>query len=257
MESYVSWIDDVDAGPTGKETLVRGPRMIPSHRVEMCGEPMTAALEQGPADAELDPVARRFQQAFLAVNEKIEEASRYYEREDYKRDGGEGMKTLHASLMRAYKAFHAASGELSVALDVKEDQRRDAQIAQVEKDEGRSVNFHQLSLLGEGRKLVTLLNEEQPDVPASEAQLKVYQDLLDQAQKDKVGAGDAPWGHVQRSADGLVRQAGRRIERVKANKPLTRSEQMLLANGTAPEGSHARLLDAYNDLVDMSNRRSR
>lgn len=257
MQRYVSWIADLDAGPTGKETLMRGPGTVLSHRVEACGAPMTAALEQAPADPVLDPVARRYQQAFQAVHGKIEEASRYYDREDYKRDGGEGMKRLHAPLMEAYTAFHAASGEFSDALDVKEDQRRQQQIAQVEKEEGRSVNYYQLRVLGEAKALVQALNDEAPDLAAAQAQLQVFQQLLDEAQKDGIGAGDAMWGHVQRSADGLVRQAGRRIERISSNTPLSRSEELLMQSGTFPQGSQETLLEAYNDLVDMSNRRSR
>lgn len=167
------------------------------------------------------------------------------------------MQRLHAPLMEAYNAFHAASGELSDALDVKEDERRQQQIAQIEKDEGRSISYYQLRVLGEGKKLVHLLGAEVPDADAAQAQLQLYQQLLDEAQKNRIGQDDPMWGHVQRSADGLVRQAGRRLERVRANTPLSRSEAMLLERGTQPEGSPARLLEAYNDLVDMSNRRSR
>mgnify|MGYP000882940245 FL=1 len=257
MEEYASWIADLDTGPTGKERQMRGPRTVLSHRVAACGEPMTAALQQQPADPVLDPAARQFQQAFQAVNEKIEEASRYYAREDYKRDGGAGMKRLHGPLMAAFSTFHTASAALSEALDVKEDERRQQQLAQVEKDEGRSITYYQLRVLGEGKQLVQVLGAEPADPAAAQAQMQVFQQVLEQAEREKIGKDDPMWGHVQRSADALLRQAGRRMERLTQDEQASRSEELLKARGIEPQGSQAAVLDAYNDLVEMSNRRSR
>lgn len=258
FQQYVSWIKDPEAGPTGKEATVRGPGTVLSHRVEACGEPMTAALAQTPANAAIDPAARAYQAQFKALYERIEDAARYYDREDYRRDGGEGMKQRHAPLMSAYTAFFQASEAMDVALEKNEEERRTAQLAAIEKDEGRSAAYFHLRILGDGKDLVSALNHDAPDLAVARERLARFQSVLEEAQKAKIGDGDAMWGHMQRSADGLAREAGRRIERVQANTPLSRSDQMLLeSGGMAPSGTRPALLDKYNDLVDMSNRMTR
>ena len=258
FQQYVSWIKDPEAGPTGKETTVRGPGTVLSHRVEACGEPMTAALAQTPANAAIDPAARAYQAQFTTLNERIEDAARYYDREDYRRDGGEGMKQRHAPLMAAYTAFFEASEAMDAALEKNEEERRKAQLAQIEKDEGRSAAYFHLRILGDGKDLVTALNHDAPDLAVARERLSRFQSVLEEAQKAKIGEGDAMWGHVQRSADGLAREGGRRIERLQANTPLSRSDEILLqSGGAAPSGTQPALLEKYNDLVDMSNRMTR
>lgn len=64
-------MQDPQAGPTGKERGIRAPGTVLSHRVEACGAPMTAALVQQPVNAELDPVARTYQERFATLNERI------------------------------------------------------------------------------------------------------------------------------------------------------------------------------------------
>lgn len=258
-ETYVSWIANPETGPTGKESNLRAPGTVLSHRVEMCGAPMTAALAQTPANPLLDPVAKTYQERFATLNERIEDAGRYYAREDYKRDGGEGLKQRHAPLMQAYAAFFEASDAMDAALEQNEDTRRLAQIEAIEKEEGRNAAYYHLKIIGDGKQLVKLLNAETPDVAAATEQLSRYQATLEEAQKAKVGQGDAMWGHMERAADKLAREGGRRIERLKSGQPLNRSEQMLLESGSslAPGGTPQAVLASYNDLVDMSNRMTR
>lgn len=257
-QQYTSWIADAEAGPTGKEKQVRAPGTVLSHRVEMCGAPMTAALAMTPANPLLDPVARTYQERFAALDERIADAVRYYDREDYLRDGAEGMKQRHAPLMQAYAAFFEAGEAMDAALEQNEDSRRQEQIAAIEKEEGQSAAYFHLKIIGDAKQLVKVLNADAPDLAAGRAQLARYQSTLEQAQQAKVGQGDAMWGHMERSADKLASAAGRRIERLQENTPLTRSEQMLMQSGSLPPaGSRPALLDSYNDLVDMSNRMTR
>ena len=87
-----------------------------SHRVEYCGQPLTDALAKTPATP-LDAPARQYQQAFRALNTLIERADGYFTREDYRRDGGEGMRSQHAPLMQAYADFFKASEAMDAALE--------------------------------------------------------------------------------------------------------------------------------------------
>ena len=60
-----------------------------------------------------------------------------------------------------------------------------------------------------------------PDVAALRAQLADFQALVTEIQNGGVGKDDPMWGHVQRSADKLVRTAGRGVERLEQHKPIT------------------------------------
>lgn len=260
FQQYTGWMKDADAGPTGKETQVRGPGTVLSHRVDACNAPMVAALAMTPAEPDLDPAARAYQKTFVELYALIEQADRYYSREDYLRDDHAGMRSQHAPMMQAYAAFFAAGTALDAALEKREDERRATQLKEIEADEGRSLAYYQLRIVGDGKRLTQLLSADAPDLALARTELAAFQALLQQAQNDKVGQGDAMWGHVERSADALARDAGRRIERVQANTPLTRSEQMLLQGGgraSLPQGSAEAVMASYNDLVDMANRMAR
>lgn len=259
FQTYTGWMKDPEAGPTGKETQPRSPGKVLSHRVEYCGQALTDALAKTPSTA-LDAPARDYQQAFQSLYALIERADGYFTREDYRRDGGEGLRSQHAPLMQAYAGFFKASEVLDAALEKNENDRRAAQLKQIEESEGRSLAYYHLRLLGDGKQLAMAFQGDAPDLAALRAQLADYQALVTEIQNSGVGKDDPMWGHVQRSADKLVRTAGRGVERLQQGKPIT-AEGLAAerkASGSwdtsAPEGAQSTLLDAYNDLVSTSNR---
>ena len=138
FQTYTAWINDPEAGPTGKEAQPRSPGKVLSHRVEYCGQPLTDALARMPATP-LDEPVRQYQTAFQSLYALIERADGYFTREDYRRDNGEGMRAQHAPLMQAYAAFFAAGTALDAALEKREDERRAAQLKEIEAAEGRSL----------------------------------------------------------------------------------------------------------------------
>ncbi|MDT3529837.1 YiiG family protein [Stenotrophomonas pavanii] len=259
FQAYTGWMKDPEAGPTGKEAQPRSPGKLLSHRVEYCGQPLTDALAKTPATP-LDAPARQYQQAFQALNTLIERADGYFTREDYRRDGGEGMRSQHAPLMQAYADFFKASEAMDAALEKNENDRRAAQLKQIEESEGRSLAYYHLRLVGDGKQLAMAFQSDAPDVAALRGQLADYQALVTEIQNSGVGKDDPMWGHVQRSADKLVRSAGRGVERLEQGKPITADALAAerKASGswltTDPEGAQSTILDAYNDLVTTSNR---
>lgn len=260
FQQYTGWMQDPKAGPTGKEAQVRGPGMVLSHRVELCNAPMLAAVSMAPADTALDPLARVYQQRFAELYALIEQTDRYYTREDYLRDDHAGMRSQHGPLMQAYTAFFDAGTALDAALEKREDERRAVQLKEIEAAEGRSVAYYQLRIVGDGKQLVTVLTAENPDLAVARTQLAGFHALLKQAQDEKIGKDDAMWGHLERAADALARDAGRRVDRLQDNTPLTRGEQLLAQGGGRignPQGSAEALLASYNDLVDTSNQLTR
>ncbi|PII12956.1 hypothetical protein CR918_15100 [Stenotrophomonas indicatrix] len=258
FQTYTGWIKDPEAGPTGKEAQPRSPGKVLSHRVEYCGQPLTDALARTPATP-LDEPVRQYQTAFQSLNALIERADGYFTREDYRRDNGEGMRAQHAPLMQAYADFFKASEALDAALEKNEEERRAAQLKQIEADEGRSLAYYHLRMIGDGKQLVMVLQGDEPELTEARRQLAAYQAMLAEMQSAGVGKDNPMWAHVQRSADVLVRDAGRRIDRLASGKPFTARElqEDLEAKGsmlTAPDGAQSKVVAAYNDLVTTSNR---
>ncbi|OLI54101.1 hypothetical protein IXO89_09975 [Xanthomonas oryzae pv. oryzae] len=105
--------------------------------------------------------------------------------------------------------------------------------------------------------MVKVLDRDTPDLAAVQAQLANYQCILEDTQKAGAGQGDAMWGHMERAAGKLARDAGRFIERIRNKTPLSKSEQMQLESGSMPpNGTRHAALASDNDLIDMSNRMS-
>lgn len=258
FQTYTAWIRDPEAGPTGKEAQPRSPGKVLSHRVEYCGQALTDALAKMPATS-LDEPVRQYQKAFQSLYALIERADGYFTREDYRRDSGEGMRAQHAPLMRAYADFFKASEVLDAALEKNEQERRAAQLKQIEADEGRSLAYYHLRMIGDGKQLVMALQGDEPELAEARRQLAAYQAMLAEMQSAGLGKDNPMWAHVQRSADVLVRDAGRRIDRLASGKPFTARELQddLEAKGsmlTAPDGAQSKVVAAYNDLVTTSNR---
>ncbi|QXQ01825.1 YiiG family protein [Stenotrophomonas indicatrix] len=258
FQTYTAWIKDPEAGPTGKEAQPRSPGKVLSHRVEYCGQPLTDALARTPATP-LDEPVRQYQTAFQSLYALIERADGYFTREDYRRDNGEGMRAQHAPLMQAYADFFKASEALDAALEKNEEERRAAQLKQIEADEGRSLAYYHLRMIGDGKRLALSLQGEAPDLQVARTQLADYQALVKEMQDAGVGKDNPLWAHVQRSTDVLIRDAGRRVDRLASGKAFTereREEERASSGrvGSAPAGSEAAVMAAYNDLVTTSNR---
>lgn len=258
FQTYTGWMKDPEAGPTGKETQPRSPGKVLSHRVEYCGQPLTDALARAPATS-LDEPVRQYQHAFQSLYTQIEKVDGYFTREDYRRDGGEGMRVQHAPLMQAYTTFFKASEVLDAALEKNEEERRVEQLKQIEAAEGHSLAYYHLRVIGDGKRLALSLQGESPDLQVARMQLADYQAMVKEMQGAGVGKDNPQWGHVQRSTDVLIRDAGRRVERIASGKAFTdrEREQERASNGrvgSAPAGSEAAVMAAYNDLVTTSNR---
>lgn len=259
FQTYTGWMADAAAGPTGKEKQPRSPGKVPSHRVEYCAQPLTAALALTPATP-MDAAVRDYQQSFQALNVLIEQADGYFTREEYRRDGGEGLRAQHGPLMQAYAGFFEASDALDVALEKSEQERRAVQLQQIEDSEGRSLAYYHLRIVGDGKQLALAFQAEAPDLSALRTRLAEYQGLIKEIEEAGVGKDNPMWGHVRRSADKLVRSAGRGVERLSEGKPIT--AEALAAERKAsgswltsdPEGAQSTIMEAYNDLVTTSNR---
>ncbi len=259
MERYASWVKDMKAGPTGKERVVYGTYTILEHTLAKCSQPLLAVVAVAPAIPQLDAAAKDYSTAINAWGKTLVDADKYYSRENYKDDQMAQGKAMHADIVKNYEAYDKATKAFSAALEVENDKRQLAQLAEVEKAEGRKYAYWHMSTMMSAKQLVNITESEQFDADAASAKLKAYEDassgLLAFA---KTPGADVPmmFTTMENELEEFLVAAKQRIRRVRDKTPYNAGEKMNLSNGAGwmVEGSADRLVREYNELIESSNR---
>jgi len=256
MDTYTNWMKDPEAGPTGKETRGYGPRPVDGYGLKKCEETVNRALAAEPKLPALDAAAKDYLAQLHALEPLAKEAHDYYSREDFEDDGFAKGKQMHAPLMAAWTAFAASSETFSDELEKQNDQAQREQLAALEKAEGRTMEFYRLSMMLEAKALVDFMSDDSFDAAEGEKRVAAFNAISDEAHaKVKPAQNDTGWSTFEMSAEQFRREAKERVARVRDKKPYSKLEMEWMDNPTvAPSGSPTKLLAAYNDLVQRSNR---
>ncbi len=255
---YASWVKDMKTGPTGSEKVVYGLYSMHSDDIKECASEFTQAAAMRPAVPALDSTGQAYITTLTAMDKLVAEAYSYYDRENYKDDKFGKGKALHGPLAASFAAFEDASSKFSNALDVENDNVLNAQLAHIEKTQGRKLPYYQMAVMNRAKQLADLLGDESFDAAAAGTRLQAYETLTDEALafvepiKD-----DAPhgWSSFERTAEEFRKASKERFRRVRDNVPYTSGERMMLKPGSGwmVDGSVEKLVKAYNDLVTASN----
>lgn len=174
LARYASWVD-MRTGPTGRERVVYGLYSLYDVRGEI--EKARAAVAAAPAMPELDAQIGPYIAAYEALAPIVRQAEAYYDRQDYRDDKMAEGKALHARLAPAGQAFLAERAKLE-ALFAREKERSDAaELALVERLEGRKARWHAMNVLIRARPVLAVLpSEAKPvvDMPAFDAAVSSY-----------------------------------------------------------------------------------
>lgn len=154
LDRYKSWVDFKN-GPTGRERIIYG--LYDVYDTTREASAATAALPQPPAMPELDAAMRDYIAANAALGPVLNEASAYYEREDYKSDKMSGGKALHARIVAAAGPFLAARAQVEAAFSIEKAKLDERQLASVEKRLGRQADWHVMNVMIHARRVVDLL----------------------------------------------------------------------------------------------------
>lgn len=258
LTRYASWIKDMEAGPTGNERIVYGLYTIDTEGVAGCKTAMTEAAAQKPVLDKLDPAAVAYIQSLETLDKTVNEADRYYSRENYKDDKFAKGKELHPPLLAQAKAFRAASDVFSRELEVENDKLLAAQIAEVERAEGRKLTYWRMSLMAQAKQLVNLMAEDDFELEGATARLAAYEKTTDEAMAyGAAHKAELPtaWFTIEQSAEEYRKAAKQRLRRVRDKVPYTEGEKMMLKPGSGwmVDGSQEQFTKAYNSLVESSN----
>lgn len=258
ISRYASWVKNMAAGPTGNEMVVYGLYSISSDDVTACAAQFTQAAALSPALPALDAAGKNYMASLSAMDKLVADAYTYYDRENYKDDKFAKGKAIHGPLVASFESFDQASTVFSKALDAENDNLLAAQLAQIEKTQGRKLPYYQMALMNKAKGLADVLGDETFDAAAAAPRLQAYEAMADEAMafakpiKDEVPHG---WSSFERSAEEFRKASKERFRRVRDKVPYNDGERMMLKPGSGwmVEGSSEKLVKAYNDLVNASN----
>ena len=188
----------------------------------------------------------------------MKEADDYYEQEDYKDDKMAKGKALHPRLVAAWTAFASADQKLRTGLDVLQDKLAIEKLAEIERSEGRKERYHIQALMISAKRLNRAQSVDPPNLALITAALgdyeaiaKATEEYADANPKSKIGSGFIG------DAKTFLTTAKQLMRRVRDKVPYSSGEKMMLntdGGGWMVEGSPARLLRDYNQLVESYNR---
>ena len=259
IDRYGSWVKDMKAGPSGRETVVYGLYTVGADDIAKCKTTFADAASAAPKLAELDAAGGRYVEALAAVGALIDDTHTYYDRENYKDDGFAKAKTMHGPLVAGFDAFDAASDAFSAALERENDAMLNARLAQIEKSEGKHAAYFQLAVMNRAKSLVGAMQGDEFDVAKAADALARYETIADEAIAYAKGGGQVPmmWSSFASETEDFRKDAKSRLRRVRDKEPYDQGERMLMSNGSGGwmvEGSPDQLIRSYNELVESSNR---
>lgn len=248
----------MEKGPTGKEKHIYGLYELHDHAISKCKEIVPAAIALTPAAENLDKAAQEYLDKLLDLNEKVSEAHKYYDRQNYKDDSFAKGKEMHGPLAAAMTAFISAEETFSAALDGENDGALKAQLAEMEAAGQKDLDYWTLSTVIHAQDIIKLMSEETFDVEAAAKLVSAYEDSADGLHKYASEHKDE-WAKADprdRAAETFRKAAKERLRRVRDKTPYSKGEQMNLnpSAGWMVEGSSYKLQRYFNELIDAANR---
>jgi len=249
---YFSWADR--KGPTGKERIIYGTYTI--YDTSDCRKNVEKANALEPRDAELEATASAYADAVGKLEPLLKEADDYYSQEDYKDDKMAKGKALHPRLVAAWDAFAAADRKLRDGVESINDKRALEKLADIEKSEGKKARYHVEALMIQAKRVLRAQDAATPDLAEIAKALNDYEAIV-KASEEFSGSGGAKIGSMFVSnAKSFLTTGKQLMRRIRDKTPYSQGDRMMLNSGGGwmVEGSPARLLRDYNQLVDAYNR---
>ncbi|WP_375784556.1 YiiG family protein [Bradyrhizobium sp. Pha-3] len=256
-ERYFSWA--AKSGPTGKERIIYGTYTI--YDTSDCKTNVATANAMDPHDAGLEAAANAYVAAVTTLEPLLKEADDYYTQENYKDDKMAKGKALHPRLVAAWDAFASADKALRAGVEAINDNRAAEQLAAIEASEGRKSHYYVAALMIQAKRVLRAQQADKPDLDAITQALNEYEATVKATEEASGKDGDVKLGSMFiGSAKSFLTTAKQLMRRVRDKVPYSSGEKTMLSNagaGWMVEGSPARLMRDYNQLVDGYNRGAR
>jgi hypothetical protein len=215
----------------------------------------TAGLEKAaalqPKDAELDRIAATYATTLKGLIAPMNEADIYYSQKDHVDDRLAKGRKLDAQMAPLFATLEKTSSEMRAAVTERDGRLKEARLGAIEKQRGKTLEWHTLNVMIEARKAVATINAPgttptRDVITAAEQRLQLAFD----AARASAAAAPQPQGNAPRSP-------WTRIESNVANvlgaiKDLRRDVEAG-KNPREVEQARGRVTNQYNSLVRNSN----
>lgn len=172
LQRYASWVD-MKKGPTGKERIVYGLYSLYDVRGEISGVEEAATAE--PKMPELDTAMLAYVDAYQKLAPVIDQADKYYERQDYKSDKMAGGKAFHRQIAALAPVYEAARKQADAALKAEKTKLDAAELAAIEKQKGKNALWHVRDVMIDAEALMDLM----PDAAKPVVDLAAFKTAMD------------------------------------------------------------------------------
>ena len=251
---YFSWA--AKTGPTGKERIIYGTYTI--YDTSDCKKNVEKANAMEPHDAAIEAAATAYADAVSKLEPLLKETDDYYAQENYKDDKMAKGKALHPRLVAAWDAFAAADQKLRSEVEAINDRRAQEKLAEIEKSEGRKTRYYVEALMIQAKRVLRAEDAAKADVAEITQALNEYESVVKAAEQFSGSGGGAKIGSFFiGNAKSFLVTAKSLMRRIRDKVPYSSGDKMMLNSGSGAwmvEGSPARLLRDYNQLVESYNR---
>lgn len=257
-DRYLSWID-AEKGLTGEEKYVHGLYSFPDTKA--CKDGIATSKDVDPDDAEIEKAAEEYLAALNELEPIAAEAQKYYDDEDYKDDKFAKGKELHPKLTAGFGKFAKADSVLHGLVAKHGDALQLRELERIEKEEGKKLLYHTKKVVTEARHLVEI-----GETPLAEFDLEKFTPALDKFEKaldeaeayakaNKAEADSVSIYSMFLSAAGDYKKSAKELmRRVRDKEEFSTGDKMMLKNSPAMvDGTPAKLIKEYNDLINSSN----
>ncbi len=257
---YLDWADAA-RGPSGKERYISYGLYTMSDPAS-CAEKIARMAGMSPSMPELENNLQKLSDEVSKLTPIVNEASEYYEQEDYKDDGAKKGKELHPQMMRGFAAVQKAHTTVQEQLRKTLDALADREMKRAN-EEGDQLTYLGMKLVREARDLTDLFKPMQPgkiatlDLDTYSERLDRYLDTLDKLGEALKSASGASEDLVDDIEDLL--EAGKKIaknakvlrRRAQSKKTFSQPQRSWLgtSSGWMATGSPDSVMNAYRDLV--------
>lgn len=254
---YFSWVGK--KGPTGKERIIYGTYTI--YETDGCKAGVEKANTLEPHDADLEAAASAYVDAVVALEPLLKDADDYYTQENYKDDKMAKGKALHPQLVAAWTAFATADSKLRNGIETIQEKLDAERLAEIEKSEGRKERYHIQALMMRAKRLMRAESAEKPELAKITEALAAYEEIAKSAEEyASANKGSSIDSFFISSSKSFLTTAKQLMRRIRDKVPYSSGDRMILETGAGAwmvEGSPARLLRDYNELVESYNRTNR
>lgn len=257
QDRYFSWAGN-EAEPNTKAKVIYGLYTI-SDSAD-CAKGVEEANAAEPHNVDLEAAGTAYAKAAQVLEPLLKSADDYYEQENYKDDKFAKAKEMHPQLLAAYDEFGKADSGLRAVVQKINDDIQLANLAEIEKTEGRNAHFLVEALMLKAKTVVrsegdVAMNKMDvavvtEDVAAFEAAVKELETYMESHADEKIGI------MILSQAKSLLVTAKGLMRRVRDKVEFDDGEKMIMedANGAwMIEGSQPRLTRDYNTLVESYN----